>query len=94
MKYFDWDVKKNEELKNEREVCFEDILVAIQNNQLLDILIHPNQKRYPKQKIMVINLNDYAFLVPFVEDEEKIFLKTIIPSRKATKKYLIERRKK
>lgn len=94
MKYFDWDVKKNEELKNEREVCFEDILVAIQNNQLLDILIHPNKKRYPKQKIMVINLNDYAFLVPFIEDEEKIFLKTIIPSRKATKKYLIERRKK
>ncbi|MBM3283214.1 BrnT family toxin [Candidatus Gottesmanbacteria bacterium] len=93
MKYSDWDENKNQQLKTERDISFEDFLVAIDSNQLLDIIEHPNKKKYRNQKIMIININQYVYLVPFVEDEEKIFLKTIIPSRRATEKYLIERRK-
>ncbi len=93
MKYFDWDETKNNILKAEREVSFEEVLIAIDEGNLLDIIKHLNEKKYGKQKIMIVKINDYAYLIPFVEDEEKIFLKTIIPSRKATKKYLIERRK-
>lgn len=89
MKYFDWNVEKNEQLQLERNVSFEDILVAINENKLLDILQHPNTKQYPNQKIFVIDINHYAYLVPFVETDTTIFLKTIIPSRKATKDYLI-----
>lgn len=91
MKYFDWDGQKNAKLKIERDVCFEDVLMAIENGNILDIIEHPNKKRYPNQKIFIININDYAYLVPFTEDEEKVFLKTIIPSRKATKKYVIKK---
>lgn len=89
MKYFDWDPDKNEKLREEREISFEDILVAIDGGELLDIIQHKNTSKYPGQKIFIININHYAYLVPFVEDKEKIFLKTIVPSRKATKKYLI-----
>lgn len=94
MKYFDWDEKKNQRLKEERDISFEDILISLEEGRLLDIVKHPNEKRYPKQKIFVVNVKDYAYLVPFVEDEEKIFLKTIIPNRKATKEYIIERGEK
>jgi len=87
MKYFDWDVDKNKKLIKERKVIFEDVLIAIEEGRLLDIIEHPNQK-YSNQKIFIVQILDYAYLVPFVEDEEKIFLKTIIPSRKATKKYI------
>lgn len=90
MKYFDWSEKKNTQLIRERGVSFEDVLIIINEGGLLAVLKHPNQKKYPKQKIFVININNYAFLVPFVEDKEKIFIKTIIPSRKATKNYLIK----
>lgn len=89
MKYFDWNSDKNETLKHEREVSFEDILVAIDEGKLLDVVQHKNKTKYPDQKIFIVNVNQYAYLVPFVEDDEKIFLKTIIPSRKATKKYII-----
>ncbi|MEX0724088.1 MAG: hypothetical protein WD357_05420 [Gracilimonas sp.] len=88
MKYFDWNEAKNEKLKNERDVSFEEIVLAISNKQLLDVLEHPNKKKYPDQKIFVIELLGYAYYVPFVESEESYFLKTIYPSRKATKKYL------
>lgn len=88
MKYFDWHEKKNEQLKSERKVSFEDIILAISNNQLLDVLVHPNKEKYPNQKIFVVELLGYAYIVPFVEEEETYFLKTIYPSRKATKKYL------
>ncbi|MDP3661542.1 MAG: BrnT family toxin [bacterium] len=88
MKYFDWDLEKNDLLKQERGVGFEEILIAIEEGDILDIVQHPNEKRYPNQKLFVIRLHDYVYLVPFAEDEEKIFLKTIIPSRKATKKYI------
>ena len=93
MKMFAWDSKKNEKLKKERDISFEDVLVAIQSGKLLDLLVHPNKKKYPKQTILVVKIFDYVYLIPCVEDDEKIFLKTIIPSRKATKHYLIEKKK-
>lgn len=88
MKYFDWDEKKNKILIKSRGISFEEIKVAVESGYLLDSYNHPNQKRYPGQKIMVVEIDNYAYLVPYVRDEEKVFLKTIIPSRKATKKYL------
>jgi uncharacterized DUF497 family protein len=90
MKYFDWNNEKNNKLKVERDVCFEDVLLAISSDNLIDIIEHTNKKKYSNQNIFVVNINDYVYLVPFVEDEDKIFLKTIIPSRKATKKYIIK----
>ena len=88
MKYFSWSEDKNELLKEERQVSFEDVVFYIEQGFLLDVLEHPNQKKYKGQKIFVIQIDDYAYLVPFVEDDDEVFLKTIIPSRKATKKYL------
>ncbi len=88
MKYFDWDENKNEQLKVTRNVSFEEIILAISNNQLLDVLIHPNTSKYQNQKMFVVKMYNYAYVVPFVEDEDKYFLKTIYPSREATKKYL------
>lgn len=88
MKYFDWDEKKNDKLKETRDVSFEEIVLAVSNNQILDVLIHPNKDKYPNQRMFVIELFNYAYIVPFVEDKEKYFLKTIYPSREATKKYL------
>lgn len=78
-------------LKLEREVSFEEVVLAIEEGDLLDILENLNKQKHPNQKILVVNINNYAYLVPFIEDEEKIFFKTIIPSRKATKKYLIQK---
>lgn len=88
MKYFSWSEEKNELLKEERQISFEDVVFYIEMGFLLDVLEHPNQEKYKGQKIFVVQIEDYAYLVPFVEDEHEIFLKTIIPSRKATKKYL------
>jgi uncharacterized DUF497 family protein len=87
MKHIEWDELKNAKLKSQRSVCFEDVQTAIEEHGVLDDISHPNQKRYKEQRILIINLNNYAYLVPYVEDETKIFLKTIIPNRKATKKY-------
>jgi hypothetical protein len=89
MKYFDWSAEKNEQLKMERGVSFEDIVVAINEGKILDILMHKNQKKYPGQRLFVIQIDHYAYTVPFIEDDEKIFLKTIFASRKATKHYII-----
>lgn len=91
MKYFDWNKDKNTLL--EIEISFEEVSIAIESGNLLDVLEHPNKKRYPNQKIFVVNIRNYAYLIPFVEDGKKIFLKTIIPSRKATKKYIVEKRR-
>ena len=88
MKYFSWNEEKNELLKEERQISFEDVVFYISQGFLLDVLEHPNQEKYQGQKIFVVQIDDYAYLVPFVESEQGIFLKTIIPSRKATKKYL------
>ena len=90
MKYFDWNKEKNEILKSERGISFEEVCVSIESDGILDILVHPNLTKYPNQKLFVVNVDNYVYLVPFLEDEVKIFLKTIIPSRKATKKYLIK----
>lgn len=88
MKIFAWNNEKNKVLKLERQVCFEDVVIAIELGFLLDVLEHPDQEKYKGQKIFVVQIDDYAYLVPFVEDEFEVFLKTIIPSRKATRKYL------
>ncbi len=92
MKYFDWDAGKNALLKSKREVSFEDVQRAIEEGGLLDTTDHPNKIKYPNQRIFVVKIKAYAYLVPFVEDEQKIFLKTMFPSRKATKKYLLKRK--
>ena len=88
MKPFRWSPEKNETLKADRGVSFEGVVVAIESGGLLDILAHPNQARYPRQRILVVASDNYVFLVPFVEEEDYFFLKTIIPSRKATRDYL------
>ena len=88
MKYFAWDPKKNEQLKKEREISFEEVVDSIESGKVLDIIENPNLKKYPGQKYYIVDIADYAYIVPFVEDEEKQFLKTIFPSRKMTKKYL------
>ncbi|MDO8737171.1 MAG: BrnT family toxin [Thermoleophilia bacterium] len=88
MKYFDWDDDKNETLILERGISFEEIVFHIGQGDIIDIMEHPNQKKYAGQRIFIIDVEGYAYLVPFVENEEEIFLKTIIPSRKATRKYL------
>ena len=90
VKYFAWDVAKNEKLKIERGLGFEDIVFHIERGDVLDILEHPNPARYAGQRIFVVQRDAYVYLVPFVEDEKLVFLKTIIPSRKATKQYLGE----
>eukprot|EP00825_Cyclidium_porcatum_P001823 TRINITY_DN10846_c0_g1_i2.p2 TRINITY_DN10846_c0_g1~~TRINITY_DN10846_c0_g1_i2.p2 ORF type:complete len:150 (-),score=9.62 TRINITY_DN10846_c0_g1_i2:29-478(-) len=88
MKLYDWNDEKNEWLQRERSVAFEDIVFHLAQGGLLDTIEHPNQRQYPGQKIFIVNVEGYAYLVPFVEDDEMIFLKTIIPSRKMTKQYL------
>ena len=85
VKYFAWDDAKNAKLRADRGIGFEDIVFHIERGDLLDILEHPNHDRYGGQRIFVVQRDDYVYLVPFVEDEHSIFLKTIIPSRKATK---------
>lgn len=89
MKHFDWNKEKNRWLKEHRGVGFEDVVSVIQNGKgVLAVIDSRNQKKYMNQRVFIVNINNYAYEVPFVEDEEKIFLKTIIPSRKSTKKYL------
>ncbi|HOO77714.1 MAG TPA: BrnT family toxin [bacterium] len=88
MPLFDWDDEKNEWLKQERGVTFEDIVYHLTHGGLLDTIEHPNQKQYPGQRIFIVNVEGYVCVVPFVEDDEVIFMKTIVPSRKMTKLYL------
>lgn len=87
MKPIQWNAEKNFKLIQERGISFEDILFSLQGDGLLDDLVHPNREDYPHQRMFVVALNAYVYLVPYVESEEAIFLKTIIPSRKATKRY-------
>lgn len=88
MKPISWNAEKNQQLIRERNISFEDILFAIQQRDLLDDMCHPNADKYPNQRMFVIEVEKYAYLIPYVETQTEIFLKTIIPSRKATKKYL------
>lgn len=88
MKAFRWSADKNETLRVERGVSFESMVVAIESGGLLDVLAHTNQAKYPKQRILVVSCDNYVYLVPFVEEDDYFFLKTVIPSRKATRDYL------
>jgi uncharacterized DUF497 family protein len=90
MKRINWNSDKNMSLKAERGVSFEEALVSISTGGFLDVVVHPNKEKYPKQRIFVIRIRGYAYIVPFVETDEEIFLKTIIPSRSATKRYIKE----
>ena len=85
---FRWDLQKNALLMRERGLSFEQIVLAVEGGDLLQVIAHPNPARYPNQKIMVVAMDGYAFLVPFVQEEGGYFLKTIIPSRKATRDFL------
>ena len=85
---FEFDTKKNLVLKEKRGISFEEVILLISEGCLLDVVQHPNTQKYPKQFIYVVDVSGYVYLVPFVQKGKKIFLKTIYPSRKATKEYL------
>lgn len=88
MKPFRWGPEKNDQLRAERGVTFEQMVVAIEAGGLLDILEHPNRTKYRHQRVLVVACDGYAYLVPFIEAADHFFLKTVIPSRKATRDYL------
>lgn len=88
MKPFRWSAEKNELLKLSRGVSFESIVVAVESDGLLDIVEHPNLTKYPNQRVLVVSFDGYVYLAPFVEEADCFFLKTVIPSRKATRDYL------
>lgn len=88
MKPFDWNAEKNQWLMEKRGISFEDVLYAIQSGDLLDDAKHPNETKYPHPRMLAVDVDDYAWLVPYVENNEALFLKAIIPSRKATKRFL------
>ena len=88
MKVFRWDNEKNEWLKKNRGVSFEQVLILMEREDVFETIEHPNQNKYPGQKIATVRIDDYAYLVPYVQGSNEIFLKTIIPSRKATNKFV------
>lgn len=90
MKPINWNPTKNQQLITERGISFEDIVYYLQQGELLDDIEHPNSDKYPSQRVLVVNIDNYVYLVPYVENRKEIFLKTVIPSRKATKQYLGE----
>ena len=87
-KTINWDPNKNKKLIEERDISFEDIIFHLHHDGLVDDISHPNKDKYPRQRIFFVSIDAYIYLIPYVEHENEIFLKTIIPSRKATKKYL------
>ena len=87
MDYYKWNSEKNEKLKTERGISFEQVVMHVERGDVLDVVTHPNQKKYPNQQILVIEISNYVYIVPFVENENGRFLKTIIPSRKATRSF-------
>lgn len=94
---YEYNAEKNIKLKKERGISFEEVIFYINNGGLLDVISHPNQDKYAHQRFYVIDVEGYIYLVPFIEENNRIFLKTIFPSRKQTKKYLeriLERRGK
>ena len=86
-KIYNWNAAKNQQLLDERGISFEKIVFEISLGNELAVVMHPNQDKYPGQMISVVEVDDYVYLVPFVENESEIFLKTIIPSRKATRQF-------
>jgi hypothetical protein len=81
MKSINWNTEKSVALKSSRSICFEDVVFFIERGDILDDHLHPNQKDYPEEQIMVINITNYPYLIPYVENDEELFLKTILPSR-------------
>jgi uncharacterized DUF497 family protein len=90
MKPINWNSEKNIRLKSERGVSFEEVLAAIAHGALLDVIEHPNKEQYTNHRMFIVRIRGYAYLVPFVETDEEVFLKTIIPCRNATRRYLEE----
>ncbi|MDO8789668.1 MAG: toxin [Sulfuritalea sp.] len=88
MKPFRWSPEKNQTVKAERGISFESVVVSIEAGGLLDILAHPKQAKYSGQRVLVVACDNYAYLVPFIEEEDYFFLETVIPGRKATRDYL------
>jgi hypothetical protein len=88
MKHINWNSKESHALKESRGISFEDVIFSLEKGYLLDDYKHPNQQKYPGQRIMVVGIDNYAYIVPYIENEDEIFLKTIIPNRRATEKYL------
>ncbi|WP_163370281.1 toxin [Endozoicomonas acroporae] len=88
MKCFNWNAEKNQQLIDQRGKSFEEIIFHIQNGDLLDDIAHPNAVDYPHQRVFVVSVLGYAWLVPYVENEKEVFLKTLIPIRKFTRDYL------
>ena len=89
-KPFRWNQEKNKQLLIERKISFEVVISSIEEGHLIDTIQHPNQEKYPNQRIFIVEINFYVYLIPFVENDTEFFLKTIIPSRKMKKKYLGE----
>jgi uncharacterized DUF497 family protein len=87
MKSYNWNTEKNKLLRETRNISFEEIVLAISQDKIIELYEHPNQEKYPGQKIFEIDYDDYIYLVPYIETENEYFLKTIIPGRKATKKH-------
>lgn len=85
---YDWNKDKNILLKQTRSISFEQVVMHIEQGDLVDIIKHPNSEKYANQKILLVNINEYIYSIPFVENKNIRFLKTIIPSRALTKKYL------
>ena len=90
VKPINWSAEKNQQLIEDRGISFEDVVFYLQRGALLDDIKHPNEEKYPNQRVFVIDVDGYVYLVPYIEDRKEIFLKAIIPSRKATKQYLGE----
>jgi uncharacterized DUF497 family protein len=88
MTQFDWNATKNQIIIQERGISFEEVVFAVMTGGLLDDIKHPNTEKYPNQRVLIVELDGYAYIVPYIRMDEMIFLKTVIPSRKATKKYL------
>lgn len=85
---YQWDDEKNAILKRTRGVSFEQVVMHIENGDVLDVMEHPNKTEYPNQRVLVVDIGGYAYAVPFVEQGSERFLKTIVPSRKLTRRYL------
>ncbi|MCP4757069.1 MAG: toxin [Proteobacteria bacterium] len=92
MKY-EWNPEKNEWLKKERNISFEQIIFHLSQGDVWKFADHPDQTKYPDQKIYFVVVEEYIYLVPHIVEENYIFLKTVIPSRKATKMYKEERKR-
>ena len=84
MKYLNWSYEKNETLKANLGISFEEIAYLIESGHILGIEENPGR---PNQKIYIVEIESYAVIVPFVERDNEIFLKTAFPSRKYTKSY-------